>query len=76
MFSIHEITAAPHFPHALRPLIAATARPEAVVSLVVRAEGDADVEITERDGEIYIALNASLFEQWRHPSTVGQAEFI
>jgi len=61
MFAIHEITAAPHFPHALRPLIVATARPEAVVSLIVRAaEGAADVEITERNGEIYIAISSSL----------------
>lgn len=64
MFAIHEVIAAPHFPHALRPLIVATARPEAVVSMIVRAaEGAADVEITESDGEIYIAMNASLFEQ-------------
>ena len=64
MFSIHEISAAPHFPHALRPLIAATARPEAVVSMFVRAaEGAADVEVTERDGEIYIAIIASIVEQ-------------
>jgi hypothetical protein len=64
MFAIHEVTAAPHFPHALRPLIVATARPEAVVSMIVRAaEGAADVEITESNGEIYIAMNASLFEQ-------------
>jgi hypothetical protein len=64
MFSINEISAAPHFPHALRPLIAATARPEAVVLLLVRvAEGAVDVEITEQNGEIYIAINASIVEQ-------------
>jgi hypothetical protein len=64
MFAIPEVTAAPHFPHALRPLIVATARPEAVVSMIVRAaEGAADVEITESNGKIYIAMNASLFDQ-------------
>jgi hypothetical protein len=64
MFSIHEISAAPHFPQPLRPLIAATARPEAIVSLLVRAaEGDVDIEITEREGEIHIAINASIVEQ-------------
>jgi hypothetical protein len=63
MFAINEISAAPHFPHALRPLIVATAKPEAVVSLLVRAtECGIDVEVTEHDGEICVAINASLIE--------------
>jgi len=61
MFSIYEITAAPHFPHALLPLIAASVKPEAVVSVQVSSEnGAADIEITELDGEIRIAISASL----------------
>lgn len=62
MFSIYEITAAPHFPHALLPLIAASVKPEAVVSLRVIPEkgAAADIEIIERDGEICVAVSAGV----------------
>ncbi|AGK56445.1 hypothetical protein HYPDE_23798 [Hyphomicrobium denitrificans 1NES1] len=63
MFSIYEITAAPHFPHALLPLITATVKHGAVVSVQVSpAGGAADVEIIERGGEICVAISASLSE--------------
>jgi hypothetical protein len=62
MFSIYEITAAPHFPHALLPLIAASVKPETVVSLRLSLEKSAaaDIEITERDGEICVAVSAGV----------------
>jgi hypothetical protein len=61
MFSIREISAAPHFPHTLLPLIAATVEPQTPVSLhVCREQSAADVEITERDGKICIAINVGL----------------
>jgi hypothetical protein len=61
MFSIYEITAAPHFPHALLPLIAASVKPETVVSLRVSAENSAaDIEITESDGDICVAISAGV----------------
>lgn len=63
MFPIYEITAAPHFPHALLPLIAATVKPEAVVLVRVSPEDSAaDIEITERDGAICIAISAGVTE--------------
>lgn len=61
MFFISELTAAPHFPHALLPLIAATVESEAAVSVRITSEDSAaDVEITERDGEICVAISASV----------------
>lgn len=62
MFSIYEITAAPHFPHALLPLIAASVKPETVVSLRVSAENSAaaDIEISESDGEICVPISAGV----------------
>ena len=61
MFSIYEITAAPHFPHALLPLIATTMEPGAIVSVRVSPEDSTvDIEITERDGEICVAISAGV----------------
>ena len=53
MDPIFEITAAPHLPSALRPLVTKGARPDTVanwLNLIV----EYDVEIEMRDGEIYI----------------------
>jgi hypothetical protein len=60
MNPIHEISAAPHFPHALRKSRTPVTRPEAILSVLVYAgQGAKDVEVTERDGEIYIAITAA-----------------
>ncbi len=59
MFQIYELTAAPHFPQALKDP-ARTERPENIVALLaLAADGDHGVEITMRDGEIFIALKSS-----------------
>ena len=59
MFEIREVSAAPHFPEPLKPG-APTARPENVVALLTLAsEGEANVEVTVHEGEIFIALTAS-----------------
>ncbi|MFA7307443.1 MAG: hypothetical protein WC026_12300 [Hyphomicrobium sp.] len=61
MHTINEITAAPHFPRALLPLIAATAKPDAVVSVEISpADASVDVEIIEHEGNIRVAISASL----------------
>jgi hypothetical protein len=60
MIPIHEVSAAPHFPQAYKSAQLTVTRPEAVISaLMVAAEGSNDVEITEHDGEIYIAITAT-----------------
>ena len=61
MYRINEITAAPHFPRALLPLIAATAKPDTVVSVEISpADASVDVEIKEHEGNICVAISASL----------------
>ena len=61
MNPIYEISAAPHMPYALRTGSAATLRPEALVSVLMLAvEGHDDVRITERDGELFIAISGSM----------------
>jgi hypothetical protein len=58
MFPIYEISAAPHFPEPLKSVVAT--RPEAIVSmLALAAQGASDIEVSVRDGEIFIALTAS-----------------
>jgi hypothetical protein len=60
MIPIHEVSAAPHFPQPLKSAKSTVTRPEAVISaLTVAAEGSKDVEITEYNGEIYIAITAT-----------------
>ena len=55
MFSINELTAAPHFPEALKGLTG-FGRPENIVALLAQAAaGDGSIEITMRNGEIFIA---------------------
>lgn len=59
MFSIYELTAAPHFPQALKAP-ASTERPENIVALLaLAAAGDQGIEITMRGGEMFIALKSS-----------------
>ncbi|MBN9247249.1 MAG: hypothetical protein J0I81_07325 [Hyphomicrobium sp.] len=59
MFSIYELTAAPHFPQPLKAA-AGIERPENIVTLLAQAaDGDGDIEITMRGGEIFIALKQS-----------------
>ncbi|RUP08706.1 hypothetical protein [Hyphomicrobium sp.] len=59
MFEIFELTAAPHFPEALKPSVR-DERPENIVTLfALAANGDQDIEITMRDGEFFIALKAA-----------------
>lgn len=63
MFPMHELTAAPHFPHALRPLIAALTNPESEISLRVSpTNGTADIEVTESGGEVCVTINAGLID--------------
>jgi hypothetical protein len=58
MFDIHEVSAAPHFPEALKAKVLPT-RPENLFVLLSQAfENDNGVEIKFRDGEIFIALKA------------------
>lgn len=60
MSPIREISAAPHFPLAFRSSVPAPTRPEAIVAaLILAAEGAREVEVTERDGEIYIEIIAN-----------------
>ncbi len=55
MFSINELTAAPHFPEALKGPTG-FGRPEHIVALLAQAAaGDGSIEITMRDGELFIA---------------------
>jgi hypothetical protein len=57
MFPIYEISAAPHFPQALKSMQSTVARAESVISILMVAANDArNVEVTEHDGEIYIAI--------------------
>ncbi len=59
MFDIHEVSAAPHFPEALKSSIPET-RPENLLALLAQAfENDTSVEVRFREGEIFIALTAS-----------------
>ncbi|WP_045837321.1 hypothetical protein [Hyphomicrobium sp. 99] len=56
MFPIYELSAAPHFPE---PLKASNgiARPENIVALLAQAaDGDDGIEITLRNGELFIAI--------------------
>ncbi|HVZ03184.1 hypothetical protein [Hyphomicrobium sp.] len=63
MFITHELSAAPHFPCALRPLITAmTAGTFAITVRVNRANDLADVEITESDGEVCITINPDVID--------------
>ena len=56
MFPIYEISAAPHFPHALKSTQSIVPRPEPTTSVLMVAANDArHVEV----GEIYIAITAS-----------------
>ncbi len=57
MNPIFEFSAAPHMPYMLRTARTPDMRPEAFVSaLMVAAEDRGDVQITERNGEIFIAF--------------------
>jgi hypothetical protein len=58
MFEIHEVSAAPHFPEPLKPG-APAARPENVIAVLASANHNDNVEVTVREGEIFIALTAS-----------------
>ena len=54
MFLIHELSAAPHFPEALKA-VTGFGRPENILALLAEAaSGDGGIEITMRDGEIFI----------------------
>ena len=56
MFQINELTAAPHFPEALKG-VTGFGRPENIVALLAQAAaGDGSIEITMREGEIFISL--------------------
>ena len=56
MFLIHELSAAPHFPEPLKAIVGVT-RPENIIALLAQAvDGDEGVEVTIRDGEIFISL--------------------
>jgi hypothetical protein len=53
MFPIYEISAAPHFPHALKSTQSIVPRPEPTISVLMVAANDArHVEVMESDGEI------------------------
>ncbi|RUO98319.1 hypothetical protein [Hyphomicrobium sp.] len=57
MFDIHEITAAPHLPEALKPQLPPT-RPENLFAFLAQAlANDSSVEVRLREGEIFIALS-------------------
>jgi hypothetical protein len=56
VFDIHEVTAAPHFPEALKSNLPATSD-RLFASLA--AENDNDVVARMRDGEIFFAITAS-----------------
>ncbi len=59
MFDIHEISAAPHFPQALKSNLAA-AWPESPLAHFLRAsEVESGIEARMREGEIFVALTAS-----------------
>ncbi len=59
MFEIHEVTAAPHLPEALKSSVL-PARPESLFAFLAHAfEHDTNVEVRLRDGEIFIALTAT-----------------
>ncbi len=57
MNPIFELSAAPHMPFALKTAQTVVVRPEAIVTALLAAAGGGDVAITERDGEIFIAIN-------------------
>jgi hypothetical protein len=60
MFPIYEISAAPHFPHALKSAQSTVPRPEPAISVLMVAANDArHVEVMESDGEIYVAITAN-----------------
>jgi hypothetical protein len=60
MFPIYEISAAPHFPHALKSVQSTGARTEPAISVLMVAANDAkSVEVTERDDAIHIAITAA-----------------
>ena len=55
MFQINELSAAPHFPEALKA-VTGVSRPENILALLAdAASGDGSIEITMRNGEIFIA---------------------
>ena len=59
MFEIYEVSAAPHFPEALKSVISHD-RPEIVLALTTQAfEKDSSIEVRMREGEIFVALTAS-----------------
>jgi hypothetical protein len=59
MYPIYELSAAPHFPEPLKTVVDVT-RPENIVALLAQAaDGDEGIEVTIRDGEIFIALTSS-----------------
>ncbi|CAA2136956.1 hypothetical protein [Hyphomicrobium sp. ghe19] len=59
MFSINELSAAPHFPEPLKTLVDLT-RPENIVTLLAQAiDGNEAVEVTIRNGEIFISLTST-----------------
>lgn len=59
MFPINELSAAPHFPEPLKTILDVT-RPENIVALLAQAvDGNEAVEVTIRDGEIFISLTST-----------------
>ena len=59
MFQINEISAAPHMPHDRKSHIGFS-RPESLASMLTyAAEGSNDLEVMERNGEIFVALSAA-----------------
>ncbi|MBS0252798.1 MAG: hypothetical protein JSR78_17215 [Proteobacteria bacterium] len=56
MFEIHEVTAAPHLPEALKSSIPPT-RPESLFAILAEGfQSDTNVEVKLRNGEIFIAM--------------------
>jgi hypothetical protein len=56
MFEIHEVTAAPHLPEALKSTIPPT-RPESLFSFLADVfRNDTTVEVRLHNGEIFIAM--------------------
>ena len=57
MNPIFELSAAPHMPFSLKTAQTAHFRPETIVNALLVAAGGGDVVITERGGEIFIAIS-------------------
>jgi hypothetical protein len=64
MFDIYEVSAAPHFPDALKSSVSPI-RPEVLCAMLARAfDDDTSIEVRLREGEIFVALTAG------HPATL------